>query len=252
MRLISFIVLMAALSGCANTHSPPKFAISVPAAFSGQTERREYPVGVPLTDDSLSRQLFPNYRAEHPTTKLFGRWTDPSFVSYPARGTYYGQAKYRGWSVEVQQGSSPKVLRALQAKDGYEADLGFNIDASARIYPRFRHKTFSWGEAVSFLVQYQNDNTNYVPNNGMLLYEAHGVTRDHRYTVKAQFGVTHPALTEFGPRVRDYRDDSDKPDSAMRQDPDYLLVENCPDDAFQPSIAAIDDMLDTLKPGASP
>jgi hypothetical protein len=144
------------------------------------------------------------------------------------------------------------VLRGFQAKDGYEADLGFTLDASPRIYPRFQHKHFSWGEAVSFLVQYQNDNTNYVPNNGMLLYEVHGVTTDQRYTVRAQFGLTHPRLTEFGPGVRDYRDDASNPDSPMRRDRDYRLVEHCPNDAFQPSIKDIDAMLDTLKPDVSP
>ncbi len=149
-----------------------------------------------MTSDPLFSDY---YRAERPTTKLYGRWTDPSFVSYPARGTSYGEAKHRGWVVTVQRGVSPKVQSALRAKDGYEANLGDAIDASPRIYPRFRHKHFAWGEAVSFLVQYQNDNTNDVPNNGMLRYEVHGVTSDGRYTVGAQFGLTHPQLAEFGP-----------------------------------------------------
>jgi hypothetical protein len=189
--------------------------------------------------------MFPDHRAEQPMSGVYGRWTDPSFISYPSRGTYYGSAKDREWSIEVQRGASPKVLRAFRAKDGYEADLGFTLNASARIYPRFRHKRFSWGEAVSFLVQYQNDNTNYVPNNGMLLYEVHGVTTDKRYSVRAQFGITHPRLVEFGPGVRDHRDDE-----PMRRDPDYRLVERCPDHAFQPTIKDIDALLNTLKPDA--
>ena len=102
--------------------------------------------------------MFPDYRAQQPTTKFYGRWTDPSFVSYPARGTYYGRAKERNWTGEVKRSASPKVWRALQAKDGYEAGLGSILDASPRIYPRFRRKHFAGGEAVSFLVQYQNDN----------------------------------------------------------------------------------------------
>jgi hypothetical protein len=84
------------------------------------------------------------------------------------------------------------------------------------------------GQSCSFLVQYQNDSTNYVPNNGMLLYEVHGVTYDKRFTIRAKFGLTHPRLTEFGPTVRDYHDDTFKSESRMRRDRDYLLVEKCP------------------------
>ncbi|QIF01054.1 hypothetical protein [Roseimicrobium sp. ORNL1] len=129
--------------------------------------------------------------------------------------------------------------------------MGYNINSSPRIYPRFTRKSFPWGDAVSFIVQYQNDNTNYVPNNGMMSYEVQGVTHDHRYTVRARFGITHPRLDEFGPKVRDYSDDTFKPDSPMRRDRDYVLVERCPDTAFQPSLEDIDAMLQTLKPGVS-
>ena len=149
---------------------------------------------------------------------------------YKRQGGYGTGAEQRSWSVEVQSGTSDRVLRALQtAKDGYEAELGHAINASARIYPRFTRKRFSWGEAASFIVQYQNDNTNYVPNNGMMIYEVHGVTHDRRYMIRARFGITHPRLVEFGPQVRDYRDDASRPDSSMRRDRDYLLVEQCPD-----------------------
>jgi len=195
----------------------------------------------------MARTMFPEYRAQHPLTRLYGQWTNPSFVSYPSRGLYYGGAQHRGWEIDVERGASPRVLRGLQAKDGYEADLGYALNASPRIYPRFRRKQFSWGKAVSFLVQYQNDSTNYVPNNGMLLYEVHGVSYDQRFTIRAQFGLTHPRLTEFGPTVRDHPDDTFKLESRMRRDRDYLLVEKCPDNAFQPGLDAIDAMLDTLK-----
>ena len=47
--------------------------------------------------------------------------------------------------------------------------------------------------------------------------------------------------------VSDHYETSD-PKSPMRRDQDYLLVENCPDDAFQPGIDAIDAMLGTLRP----
>ncbi len=252
MRLAVPFALSFAFASCALFPVPPKVAISVPSAFSGEVGRHEFRRGAPLSLNASVMQMYPSYRAKKPMTAIYGRWTDASFISYSARGTYYGAAKHRTWFVEVRRGAPSATLqRALQAKDGYEADLGFGLDSSPRIYPRFRHKHFSWGEAVSFLVQYQNDNTNDVPNNGMLLYEVHGITNDQKYTIRAQFGLTHPHLREFGPGLHNYRDNPSKPDSAMRRDPDYLLVETCPDGAFQPSIKDIDAMLDTLRPGSS-
>lgn len=197
----------------------------------------------------MAREMFPRYRAQEPITRLSGTWINPNFVQYSRSGTYYGSAKERNWTIQVERGASKAVSDGLKARDGYEANLGFALNASPRIYVRFRHKHFAWGDAVSFLVQYQNDNTNYVPNNGMLLYEVHGITKDGRFTINAQFGITNPRLAEFGPAVRDYRDDPFKPDSRMRRDKDYLWVERCPDQVFQPAIGDIDAMLDSMKFG---
>ena len=248
MRALFLLPASLLLTSCAALQPPPRFALSVSGQFDHHTERHTFRQGTPLVDDPI---FGPINRAERPTAVVSGQSVNPSFVSY-AGGGYGAGAEQRGWSVEVQSGTSDRLLRALQtAKDGYEADLGRAINASARIYPRFTRKHFSWGEAVSFIVQYQNDNTNYVPNNGMMTYEVHGVSNDRRYTIRARFGVTHPRLVEFGPRVRDYRDDTFKSDSPMRRDRDYLLVERCPDTEFQPSIKDIDAMLETLKPGVS-
>jgi hypothetical protein len=234
------------LTSCGALQPTPSFGLSVGGQFDHHTKRQTFRQGTPLVDDPI---FGPISRAERPTAILSGQSVSPAFISY-AGGGYGTGTEQRGWSVEVQSGPSNRVLHALQsAKDGYEADLGRSINASARIYPRFAHKRFSWGEAVSFITQYQNDNTNYVPNNGMMTYEVHGVTTDRRYTIRARFGITHPRLVEFGPRVRDYSDDTFKPDSPMRRDRDYILVERCPDTAFQPSLKDIDAMLDTLKPG---
>lgn len=251
MRFFLLILPLLTLASCTVISPSPKFAMSVPPAFSEAVEHRIYRPGDPLTESAFSRRMFPNYRAKHPITRLDGHWVDPSFPTYRESGTYYGRSKHRGWTVEVERSASPKVLQALQAEDGYEARLGFALNASARIYPRFRHELFSWGEAVSFLVQYQNDNTNYVPNNGMLQYEVHGITDDHRHAIRAKFGLTHPRLKEFGPSVRDYRDITSEPTSPMRRDRDYVLVERCPEGAFQPSIKAINAMLDTIRIGVS-
>ncbi|CAN5659261.1 hypothetical protein BH11VER1_BH11VER1_36500 [soil metagenome] len=236
------------LASCASLQPLPRFALTITDGFDHHIGRHTYRQGAPLVNDAI---FGPINRAERATAVVCGNSVDPAFVSY-AGGGYGTGAEQRGWRVEVQSGASDRVLRALQnAKDGYEADLGCAINASARIYPRFTRKHFSWGEAVSFIVQYQNDNTNYVPNNGMMIYEVHGVTHDRRYTIRASFGITHPRLTEFGPQVRDCRDDAFKADSPMRRDRDYLLVERCPDTAFQPSLKSIDAMLETLKLGIS-
>lgn len=160
-----------------------------------------------------------------------------------------GAAKEQAWTVELYPSTRPGIREAiLHATDGYKAGLGSTVNASARIYPRFERKKFRWGTAVTFLVQYQNDNTNYVPNNGMLAYEIHGLTRDGQY-VKGRFEVTHPKLTEYGSEVRDYQEgDPAEPGSPMRKDRDYILVESCPAGEFQPSLSEIDRFVGTLKP----
>jgi hypothetical protein len=248
MKAAVFLPLCLLFAGCCALRPPPRFGLAIPPQFDHLTKRTSFRQGAQLVDDPL---LGPINRAERPVAVVSGQALNPSFVSYTGGG-YGTGAEQRGWSVEVKLGCSARVLRALRtAKDGYEADLGSAINSSPRIYPRFRRKQFSWGEAVSFLVQYQSDMENCVPNNGLLCYEVHGVTHDRRYTVRAVFGVTHPRLVEFGPKVRAYPFDAPGPRSPIRRDPDYLLVERCSDREFQPSIRDIDGMIDTLRPGAT-
>lgn len=199
--------------------------------------------GQPTSEDSI----FPSEAAQD-FTRITGHWKPKGATAYTEAGTYYGSAKDRWWSIELFPEPSERTRKVIEtASDGYKADLGSMTNASARIYPRFERKRFKWGEAVSFFVQYQNDNTHYVPNNGMLTYAVHGLARDGLY-VKASFGVTHPGLVEFGPEVRAYRDgDPADPGSAMRRDPHYRLVESAPPGSFVPSLTEIDAFLDTLK-----
>jgi hypothetical protein len=201
--------------------------------------------GQPTSED----RIFPNEAAED-FTRITGQWRPTGATNYTRTGTYYGAGKQRWWRVEIYGNASELTRKAItQAGDGYKAGLGSATNASARIYPRFERKKFGWGEAVSFFVQYQNDNTNYVPNNGMLTYEVHGLTSDGSY-VNASFGVTHPGLVEFGPDVRDYKDvDPADPGSAMRRDPHYRLVESASPGSFEPSLDEIDGFLDTLEIG---
>lgn len=186
-------------------------------------------------------------KAHFDYARIEGQWAEPGFKKYTKDGTYYGSSKYRWWFVELYCSATDKDTNAiLNATDGYKARLGRAGNASARIYPRFERKQFEWGKAVSFLVQYQNDNTNYVPNNGMLLYEVHGLTKDRVY-VRAQFGVTHPRLEEFGEGVRDHRDGNpEDPHSPMRKDPDYRLVETVSGSSFEPSLKKIDEFVNSF------
>ena len=54
-------------------------------------------------------------------------------------------------------------------------------------------------------------------------------------------------ITGFEPEIKDYRDgDPSDPNSPMRKDPHYRLVESAAASAFEPSLAEIDRFLATL------
>ena len=242
-----------------NPRGPFRFAIPILAAFLTACssaphvtlDTTHFPVSRIST--KIIRKGQPNgdiggVKAQVDYTRVEGQWTEPEFTKYANEDyTYYGSSKYRWWFVELYSSATDKESNAiLNAADGYKAGLGRSSNASARIYPRFERKEFVWGRAVSFFVQYQNDNTNYVPNNGMLEYEVHGLTKDGVY-VRANFGITHPRLGEFGPSVRDHREGDPKdPHSTMREDPDYLLVERASGSSFEPSLQKINEFVNGL------
>lgn len=236
LRILFCLALFWFSVGCSSIQSPPDLALSIPPQFCEGVARRSFRAGDPLTDGLPYRNFI---KAKNGMTRITGR--------YPNRDTC--------WFIELERGAAPSVVSALSsAKDGYEAKLGWRITMSPILYLRFTHKQFSWGDAVSFLVQYQCDGEYEVPNNDRLTYEIHGITSDHRYTVRAGFNISHPRLSSDGgnpikSKVRTYRGDPDKTNSPIRQDRDYLLVEKCTDTAFYPSIKEIDALVNTLKPG---
>jgi hypothetical protein len=237
------IALALVLTSCASQLVPGRMSIAIPPQFKNTVKEELIQPTHPDPNEGPARTF------TQPTRIVSGRWLDPAFVSYTRSGTYYGNTKYRTWSIEVTKGADRDVVKALENNDAFKAAEVWAIDSSPRICPRIEQKKFSWGEAITFLTQYQNDNTNYVPNNGMLEYQVHGITWDRRYTIRAQFGITHPRLTEFGPKVR-YRDPpgtGNDPGLQMRKDPDYVLVEKSSPEKFQPSIREIDAMLDGLR-----
>jgi hypothetical protein len=237
-RVLLFVAGLLAVTSCSIFEPLPRFALPVPSKFNGKIERREFRRG----ESFFPKSIYKNWKAEIPTVWLAGQ--------YPNWHSVWPTESEHGWFIEVQRGVSPKLLRALEsAKDGYEADLGHQLTASPAFYARFTRKQFKWGSAVCFLVQYQCDIGAYGPNNDMLDYEVHGVTSDHRYSVRALFSTTHPQLIDSPlkmPKNRIY-----KADDPIRHDPGYVLIEQCPDTAFRPSITEIDAMLDGLKFDAS-
>src|SRR5205814_1524563 len=138
------------------------------------------------------------------------------------------QAHNHGWKVDVFARYSQKVAAACAAaKDGYEVDLNiepefFGLNERSYMFARFEHKRFTWGDAVSFFSQFTQDTGVYVPHNGHLTYEVWGVTPDHKYTVVASMGVSHPKLANWGAGVRDARSIE-----RLKRDRDYKRVESC-------------------------
>jgi hypothetical protein len=157
------------------------------------------------------------------------------------------QGDIHGWAIHVYARFDPKVDAACAtAKSGFEADLNEGpqfLSGGDRSYmfARFEHHEFRWGRGVSFLSQFAPDAI-YAPNNGHLQYEVWGVTPDRRYTIVASISVRHPNLTEWGPGVRDL--DSIE---ALKDDPDYKLIERCSPDDFMPSLTAFDRLVDSIR-----
>lgn len=228
---LSSLLSLLGLASCVSSQSAPPLSARIPPEFNAEAEKRSVRQGETLGDTTTFGSF---NRAESSVALLEGRWSSP----YAVRS-----AKHYSWSIEIQRGGSPKVRRAiLSAKNGYQADLGRDTEGAARFYARFTRKHFSWGPAVSFLVQYQDDATACAPNNAMLYYEVHGITSGGGYTIRAQFGVSHPRLPDSGSRARTYSDESE-----LHSDPDFQLIESCPESDFQPSLKEIDAMLETIR-----
>ena len=149
--LVLSVALLSLLSGCSNA---PRCSIASAGFPVSSVETHKFKKGDPTHGIEAVRY---GGIAYDDFTRLFGKWMDPTFEKYDLTGRYYGAEAYRHWNIEVHSSAPERVRRAIEtAKDGYEAALGWIPDASARIYPRFERKQFSWGVAVSFFVQYQN------------------------------------------------------------------------------------------------
>jgi hypothetical protein len=216
----------------------PKFTLNVRPPFNTSVTVKHYRKG----EDILNSPPF-HLITVAPMTEYHG-WYGPRIGD---------QAHLHGWRVRVFATRNPKVMCAFaNARDGFEANLneereflGLRQVATFETFARFVRKHFRWGDAVSFLhSDYQDgpDSGLYIPDNGHLSYEVWGVTRDQQYTVVASVSVSHPKLASWGPDARVVESIE-----ALKRDRDYKLLGTCRPDEFNPSLAAFDLLLDTLK-----
>jgi hypothetical protein len=232
-RVAPFI--MACVCAVCAADQSPNVTLKIPAAFNTSVSVKHYEKG----EDVL---VSPPYRltATAPLTEYRGWFGDKNA----------NQDHNHGWKVAVYGVANQRVIAAYaKAKDGYQADLNecpefLNWGETSYMFARFERKHFRWGDAVSFLSQSSQDSALYVPHNGHLAYEVWGVTYDHRLTVVARVSVAHPKLAGWIAKEPELRDASNI--DALKKDSDYILVEACRADEFQPSLTAFDQVIDSL------
>lgn len=212
------------MTGCATTSSsqPPSFTLAIPTPFNHSVDLKRYNIG----DDLWAGPPQPD-KAKYPITKYVGAW---------------GKQK---WSVEVSLAPTARVQQirkaCSEATDGYDAGHRVDEDGSY-MFARFEHKDFRWGMAFSYLTQFTQDTSAYVPHNGHLTYEVWGITQNGNHVVHAIFELTHPKLGTWGPEVR-VADSIE----ALKKDRDYTLIESCSASAFGPCLTEIDSLLNYLE-----
>src|SRR5215471_13627662 len=162
-------VVVFAFAHSAFTLDAPHVTLSVPPPFATEISVKHYRKGQDLLHDPTFHLI-----TVAPLTEYHG-WFGPRNAD---------QAHNHSWKVDVFARDSPRVAAALTTtKDGYEADLNIEpeflgLNERSYMFARFEHKRFKWGDAVSFLSQFSQDPTPYVPHNGHLRYEVWGLTAD--------------------------------------------------------------------------
>lgn len=272
-----FVSVMATflVMGCATAppSRPPVVMVNIPPAFRFDVQEQHFPKG----GDPLMNQWAPRASVA-PFTRLEGFYGGPPDAS--ERNSEDNTPIYSyGWTLDVFAYNCPQACWAYaKAKDGAEAQLDENVDllsprpplanqgARADFFARFARKHFPWGDAVSFLSQYIDDTALYAPNNGHLFYEVWGVTRDKRFTIVMKVNVRHPKLSSWGKDSRiihipeenlpavDTRSVAERQKAygkimatAIQNDPDYKLINQCSPTEFEPSLSAIDELLDSIR-----
>ena len=240
MRTVIFagVIALAALAsgGKEPPADPPKFQLSVSPPFTLSDRVERYRArDVTYSDGSL------RFVTTASVTALSGHFGSQT----------RNRSDSHGWSVKVYATFSEKVAAAYAStKDGYQLGMtkGTELetpDWGSYLVARLQRKQFRWGTAVSFLSQFSQDIEFESPVNGRLEYQVWGVTADRKYTVVARISVSHPKLPDEE-RDRE-RARLVRSVEALKRDPDYKLIERCKPEEFEPSLTAVDEMLDSLQ-----
>jgi hypothetical protein len=103
-----WIALALALASCAGQQVTGRMSIAIPQQFKNTVKEELIQPTHPDPSEGPARTFI------QPTRIVSGRWLDPVFVSYTRSGTYYGNTKYRTWSIEVTKGADRDVVKALE------------------------------------------------------------------------------------------------------------------------------------------
>jgi hypothetical protein len=96
--------------------------------------------------------------------------------------------------------SSATALRSLLARSGLPGMKALNksdystVDAEYSLCARVERLASPWVSGFTFLVQFTQEESGNLPNNGELTYRFLGITRDGAYFVDASFAVNHASL----------------------------------------------------------
>jgi hypothetical protein len=282
MVIRSCCVLVAAIlfAGCATTPTtePPTVNLDLPQAFQTEMTVEHFRVG----DEVLHIDWIKD-RTIAPMTRYRGYWGtktgNPSDDSpwtidvydlyAPRVAAAYAKAK-DGYEADLDEWEE----FLLPPSPPPPSELGPVRRARAYLFARFERKHFPWGDAISFFSQATQDTGMYVPNNGHLDYEVWGVTKDRKHTVVGCFRVSHPRLPNWGDSVRDMRDTHpdlereygeamrlndyklldavrqkmvQREDENMKNDPAYRLIDTGSPGEFEPSLTAVDKLINSLR-----
>lgn len=272
-----FLLLVATITvGCAATPptQPPTVKLEVPQAFHRSLAVQHFQIG----EDVLHIDWMPTHTMV-PMTQYEGIW--PAEAGTPAKDHHWRIDVYSGANPRV----AAACAHAKDGYDADLDELveflltprpRMPVENARRalsyLFARFERKHFRWGSGISFLSQKTQDTGMYAPMNTHLRYEIWGLTKDGRCTVVASVRVGHPKLPDW-PHVRnlashdpelqkamgaaydknDYRaiaqlqkEIGRSDQAALKNDPDYKLIERCSPDEFEPSLAAFDALVNEL------
>lgn len=280
--LLSLLVAVI-IAGPATTPStvPPTVKLDVPPVYQTAMTLEHFHTG----DEVLHIDWIKN-RAIAPMTRYKGYWgpkagdtaddhpwtIDVYNIASQKVETAYAHAK-NGYEADLDEWEE----FLFPPSDLSPGSLSRSRSARAYLFARYRQEHFRWGNAVSFFSQATQDTGSYVAHNGHLTYEVWGVTKDRQHIVVGWYRVSHPKLPDWGEGLAEilgtrqnspdlgyeiidaqnhndsqrltrlYQQIAKTAETAIKKDPKTKLIENCRPDEFQPSLTAIDSLIDSLQ-----